>query len=129
MVPANPTWPRALPAALAALLSACATSPPPLPPPPPPTLAIAAPAPPDPLPAPPPDVAPPRPLVVAVATIDLSAVRDGRRFRDRPRALIVTEIQALERMFTATPPSAPDRPGLMRRLAEEYEELARTAER
>jgi tetratricopeptide (TPR) repeat protein len=39
----------------------------------------------------------------------------------------VTELQALEQLFTATAPSSPDRPTLARRLAEDYAELRRAA--
>ena len=54
--------------------------------------------------------------------------RDPRNARTqlRARALIVTELQALENLFVATASTSPDRPALMRRLAEDYAELSRT---
>jgi TolA-binding protein len=58
-----------------------------------------------------------------------SAQRDERRNRLAPkvRSLLVTEIQGLESLFASTPKSAPDRPKLMRRLAEGYVELEAAA--
>jgi tetratricopeptide (TPR) repeat protein len=58
-----------------------------------------------------------------------SAQRDERRNRlaARSRQLLVTEIQGLESLFSSTPKSAPDRPKLMRRLAEGYVELESAA--
>jgi TolA-binding protein len=97
---------------LPVLLAACAPEPPPLPPPP----------------------ASPRPLVIAAASFpfpsspELEALRDPRRAGpQKPRALLVTEIQGLESLFAATPREAPDRPTLVHRLAEEYVELVRAA--
>lgn len=56
-------------------------------------------------------------------------VPDSRpsRLHPRARALLVVEIQGLERLYAATPASAPDRPLLMRRLAEDYGELEAAA--
>ncbi|WP_245677794.1 tetratricopeptide repeat protein [Chondromyces crocatus] len=58
-----------------------------------------------------------------------SAQRDERRSRLAPkvRSLLVTEIQGLEGLFSSTPKNAPDRPKLMRRLAEGYVELESAA--
>ncbi len=58
-----------------------------------------------------------------------SAQRDERRNRLAPkvRSLLVTEIQGLESLFASTPKNAPDRPKLMRRLAEGYVELESAA--
>lgn len=58
-----------------------------------------------------------------------SAQRDERRSRLAPkvRSLLVTEIQGLESLFASTPKNAPDRPKLMRRLAEGYVELESAA--
>ncbi|MEO5728046.1 MAG: hypothetical protein ABI134_20255, partial [Byssovorax sp.] len=58
-----------------------------------------------------------------------SAQRDERRNRlaARSRQLLVTEIQGLESLFSSTPKNAPDRPKLMRRLAEGYVELESAA--
>lgn len=57
------------------------------------------------------------------------APRDERksRLQARQRALLVTEIQQTERLFETTKKSAPDRPQLARRLAEEYVELEAAA--
>jgi TolA-binding protein len=65
----------------------------------------------------------------ATATLAVPA-RDPRIARShlRPRALVVTELQALENLFTATASTAPDRPALIRRIAEDYAELARSAD-
>ena len=46
----------------------------------------------------------------------------------RARALLVTEVEGLQTLFGATPNSAPDRLDVLRRLAEDYVELARSAE-
>jgi tetratricopeptide (TPR) repeat protein len=56
---------------------------------------------------------------------DLLGPRDGRMGRTRPRgrALLVTELNGLESLFATVPPKAPDRPTLIRRLAEDYAEL------
>ena len=58
-----------------------------------------------------------------------AAQRDERRNRlaARSRQLLVTEIQGLESLYTSTPKNAPDRPKLMRRLAEGYVELESAA--
>ena len=58
-----------------------------------------------------------------------SAQRDERRNRlaARSRQLLVTEIQGLESLFNSTPKNAPDRPKLLRRLAEGYVELESAA--
>lgn len=58
-----------------------------------------------------------------------AAQRDERRNRlaARSRQLLVTEIQGLESLFSSTPKNAPDRPKLMRRLAEGYVELESAA--
>jgi len=58
-----------------------------------------------------------------------AAQRDERRQRmaQKSRQLLVTEIQGLESLFSSTPKSSPDRPKLMRRLAEGYVELESAA--
>lgn len=55
--------------------------------------------------------------------------RDTRkgRLQARARALLVTEIQGLERLLRSTPKNSPDRPQLIRRLAEGYVELESAA--
>lgn len=57
------------------------------------------------------------------------APRDERKSRlaARQRALLVTEIQGIERLFETTKKNAPDRPQLARRLAEAYVELEAAA--
>ncbi|MBX3229302.1 MAG: hypothetical protein KIT84_18225 [Labilithrix sp.] len=57
------------------------------------------------------------------------APRDERksRLQARQRALLVTEIQGLERLFETTAKNKPDRPQLARRLAEAYVELESAA--
>jgi tetratricopeptide (TPR) repeat protein len=79
----------------------------------------------DPTPVPVPDDAP----IAATTTLAIPA-RDPRIARSHPRgrALVVTELQALENLFTATASTAPDRPALIRRVAEDYAELARSAD-
>ena len=47
----------------------------------------------------------------------------------RARALLVTELTGLERLLEATPTRSPDRPQLVRRLAEGYVELRVAASR
>lgn len=61
-------------------------------------------------------------------TLD-EAPRDERksRLQARQRALLVTEIQGLERLFETTAKNKPDRPQLGRRLAEAYVELEAAA--
>ncbi|MEO8903931.1 MAG: tetratricopeptide repeat protein, partial [Polyangiaceae bacterium] len=59
------------------------------------------------------------------------AERDTRksRLQARSRALLITEIQGLERLYRSTPKKSPDRPQLVRRLAEGYVELESAAQR
>src|SRR6187549_943090 len=59
------------------------------------------------------------------------AERDTRknRLQARARALLITEIQGLERLFKRTAKKSPDRPQLTRRLAEGYVELESAAQR
>jgi tetratricopeptide (TPR) repeat protein len=56
---------------------------------------------------------------------DLIGPRDGRmgRLRPRGRALLVTELNGLENLFANVVRGAPERPTLIRRLAEDYAEL------
>ena len=58
-----------------------------------------------------------------------SSFRDTRktRLQARARALLITEIQGLERLFRQTPKKSPDRQQLIRRLAEGYVELENAA--
>ena len=59
------------------------------------------------------------------------AERDTRknRLQARARALLITEIQGLERLYKRTAKKSPDRPQLTRRLAEGYVELESAAQR
>jgi TolA-binding protein len=70
------------------------------------------------------------PTATATATVtmqveprDVDDIRDLRRTMHRSPALVVTETQALENLLAATAANAPDRPQLLRRLAENYAEL------
>jgi len=73
------------------------------------------------------DTAKPRDL----GSLDNTAFRDQRktRLKARARALLITEIQGLERLFGQTKRKSPDRPQLLRRLAEGYVELESAAVR
>lgn len=78
----------------------------------------------------------PLPTVSATATAAVAApvatgtsmqggavdARDPRRIMARSPALVQTELRALEQLLTATSASSPDRPALLRRLAEDYVE-------
>ncbi len=68
-------------------------------------------------------VAPP---IVQVDPTQVDDMRDLRRLTPRARALVVTETQALENLASTTAMNSPDRPVLLRRLAENYVELRRT---
>ena len=63
------------------------------------------------------------------STLQQFAERDTRktRLKARARALLITEIQGLERLYKQTPRKDPDRPQLTRRLAEGYVELESAA--
>lgn len=58
-------------------------------------------------------------------------LRDARSLRLKPkvRKLVLTEISAVERLYNATPPDDADRPVILKRLAENYVELAASATR
>jgi TolA-binding protein len=58
------------------------------------------------------------------------AARDPRMASRRPRsrAHTLTEVQGLERLLSTVQKTAPDRPQLLRRIAEDYIELARTSD-
>jgi len=64
---------------------------------------------------------------VLMPALDAAFFRDARRMPPRALALVVTEIQALESLFQVTPAASPDRPLLLRRLAEDYVELEKAA--
>ncbi len=57
----------------------------------------------------------------------ISAARDSRvkTHPPRNRGMMVTELQGLTTLLSSTPPNAPDRPTLIRRIAEDYAELER----
>ncbi len=59
----------------------------------------------------------------------LMTERDPRLAKRRPRsrALVLTEVQQLERLLDTTKPSSPERGQLRRRIAEDYNELAQTS--
>lgn len=65
-----------------------------------------------------------------VLSDDEQAALDPRASREHPRAmaLLTTEVQGLQSLVATTPSSAPDRSMLLRRLAEDYVELAASAE-
>lgn len=65
------------------------------------------------------------------ASLAKFAERDTRktRLKARARALLITEIQGLERLYKRTPKKSPDRAQLTRRLAEAYVELESAAVR
>jgi TolA-binding protein len=75
--------------------------------------------------------APKAPAAVAVTPKEPGALslRDERRQVAKSRALLTVEVQSLESLFGATTTSSPDRPKLLRRLAESYVELAAASER
>lgn len=77
----------------------------------------------------PPPPADPPDAQVAAGPAPFDTVVDPRPGRHKPRArqLLVTELQALERLFQAAPKSSPDRPRIARRLAENYVELSAAA--
>jgi hypothetical protein len=64
-----------------------------------------------------------------VSMLDQFAERDTRKgkMQARARALLITEITGLERLYKQTPKSSPDRPQLILRLAEAYAELEQAA--
>lgn len=66
-----------------------------------------------------------------MSALDGFAERDTRKgkMQARARALLITEIQGLERLYKQTPPKSPDRPQLTLRLAEGYAELEQAAVR
>ncbi|MBM4362952.1 MAG: hypothetical protein FJ104_09750, partial [Deltaproteobacteria bacterium] len=72
------------------------------------------------------DVKPTNPDVSQTA-----GLRDERttRLKARARALLITEISGLERLYASTRKKSPDRPQLVRRLAEGYVELEAAANR
>jgi TolA-binding protein len=69
----------------------------------------------------PPKVTPP------AAATDYESAIDPRRRPPRTRALLIAEVQSLEALFASTAKNSPDRPRIVRRLAEEYVELADSA--
>jgi tetratricopeptide (TPR) repeat protein len=64
----------------------------------------------------------------ALAHTDFDEARDPRRASTRAKSLIVTELSGLEQLSAATVATSPDRPSLLRRLAEDYVELRKTGD-
>jgi tetratricopeptide (TPR) repeat protein len=62
-------------------------------------------------------------VAMQVEPRDVDDIRDLRRAMHRSPALVVTETQALESLLATTTATSPDRPALLRRLAESYVEL------
>lgn len=64
-----------------------------------------------------------------LAALQQFAERDTRKgkMQKRARALLITEITGLERLYKATPAKSPDRPQLTLRLADAYAELEQAA--
>jgi TolA-binding protein len=54
--------------------------------------------------------------------------RLARGVKNRPRDMLLMEIQSLESLFLATSRAAPDRPSVARRLADTYAELGRVTD-
>lgn len=75
------------------------------------------------------DPVPPASQPVVPAGAKLDVVRDLRPPILAPRRpqLLTTVLQGLESLFAATPQSSPDRPNLIKRLADSYAELAAAA--
>ncbi len=71
------------------------------------------------------DVEPPAPPRARM--VPTVARPDHARIKPRARALLITEIQALSSLFASTAKNAPERPKLIRRLAEGYRELEQSA--
>ncbi len=67
------------------------------------------------------------PIAPPVATTGLDVPERDPRLPPRARALVATEVTALERLLAATAPSAADRAPLLRRIAEDYVELRKAA--
>jgi TolA-binding protein len=66
---------------------------------------------------------------VRVAEHDsIDDVRDLRRRTQRSPALLQSETRTLEQLLSATQPSSPDRPALVRRLAENYVEMRKAGD-
>jgi TolA-binding protein len=67
-------------------------------------------------------------VTLPVATTDEpDDERDLRRHSARTQALLVTELQQLEQLLATVATTSPDRPALLRRLAEDYVELRKAA--
>ncbi len=106
---------------------------------PPPSRAAETPSPPSRAAAPPPATAPPRSASApsaaarpATATTDPgAAIRDTRRSTAMYRApnLLTKEIEALTKLLADTKQESPDRPKVLRRLAEDYVELRAASSR
>jgi tetratricopeptide (TPR) repeat protein len=76
----------------------------------------------------PPSATPTTTVAMQVEPRDIDDVRDLRRMRGRAPALVRTEVKGLESLLAATPMNSPDRPQILRRLAESYVELRKQGE-
>jgi TolA-binding protein len=75
-------------------------------------------------------VAAPKPAPTGPRSTTLEALRDPRaRRQPRARVHLVAELKGLEALFATTQQSSPDRPALMRRLADDYVGLEAAAAR
>jgi TolA-binding protein len=75
-----------------------------------------------------PTAPPAQTVTMQVEPRDTEDIRDLRHLRPRSPALLRTEVQALENLLSATALNSPDRPALLRRIAEDYTELRKTGE-
>ena len=75
-----------------------------------------------------PSATPTTTVALQVEPRDVDDIRDLRRTRPRSPALVRTEVKALENLLAATAGNAPDRPILIRRIAESYAELRKQSE-
>ena len=76
-----------------------------------------------------PETPPPQSTVtMQVEPRDVDDIRDLRHVMRRSPALLRTETQGLENLLAATAANAPDRPQLLRRLAENYADLRKQGE-
>ncbi len=78
---------------------------------------------PPPPPTPPPPPSSPSTATPTIASSAWSPALDPRSSLRRPVTILTTESQALERLLAATQATAPDRPQIIRRIAETYVEL------
>src|SRR5581483_1912821 len=75
-----------------------------------------------------PSATPTTTVSIQVEPRDVDDVRDLRLVMRRSPALLRTETRGLENLLAATAANAPDRPALLRRLAENYVDLRKAGE-